>query len=522
MNINEFVTQYKNHPVLFIGSGFSFRYLDNTYTWDALLRKVCEDLWGNDEHYLDIKASCNDGGIYHFDEIASKIEQEFNDALAQDRDGKFKHVNDTFYEQMRSGINLSRFKIYISNIIRASKLKERVDKEISELKKIRKNIGSVITTNYDKFIEEVFEFNPLVGNDILLSNPYGSIYKIHGCVDDISKIIITKEDYAEFDKRYELIRAQLLSLFIHNPIIFLGYSINDDNIKKVLKTIFSYVQPNTAQAELIRKNFLLVEYEKDSNNIDIVEHDIDMSGSTIRINKIKTDNFITLYKALSDITLPISAMDVRKVQNVVKEINSGGTIKVFITEDIEDMKNGDRILAIGSHRTIQYQYITIPEMIQNYFKIIEESNSSVLSLIDKHTISDTTYFPIFGFSTINDHISSTEKLKINQRNNLIKFIRGKCFPQKNTHKTCQSIMDDAIIAKSYKYQAIMYAVQNDQIPLLDLENYLKNVLADNRNNSNYKRLLCLYDIKKYSNLPKVEKNATSKSTAKRKASIHNG
>lgn len=521
MNVNEFIAQYKNHPVLFIGSGFSFRYLDNTYTWDALLRKVCEDIWGNDEHYLDIKSSCNDSGGYHFDEIASKIEQEFNDLLAQDRDGKFKTVNDTFYEQMRRGINLSRFKIHISNIIRASNLRNGMEKEISELKKVRKNVGSVITTNYDKFIEDIFEFNPLVGNDILLSNPYGSIYKIHGCIDDISKIIITKEDYEEFDKRYELIRAQLLSLFIHNPIIFLGYSINDDNIKKVLRTIFSYVQPNTAQAELIRKNFLLVEYEKDSTNVEIVEHDIDMNGSTIRINKVKTDNFIAIYRALSNITLPISAMDVRKVQNVVKEINSGGTIKVFITEDIEDMKNSDRILAIGSTRTIQYQYMTIPEMIQNYFKIIEESNTAILSLIDKHTISDSTYFPVFGFSTISNQIGSVKKLKINQRSNLTKYIQDKCLLQKNSHLTCRSIMDDVSIAKSYKYQAIMYAVYNNQIQLFDLEAYLKLTSNDEKKQSNYRRLLCLYDIKKYDDLSKVEKNIPKKAMPKRKISTRN-
>ena len=84
-------------------------------------------------------------------------------------------------------------------------------------------------------IETLFEFNPLIGNDILLSNPYGSVYKIHGCVDAPDKIIITQNDYNLFNRRYELIRAQLLSLFIHNPIIFIGYSIGDENIRNILK-----------------------------------------------------------------------------------------------------------------------------------------------------------------------------------------------------------------------------------------------------------------------------------------------
>jgi hypothetical protein len=183
----------------------------------------------------------------------------------------------------------------------------------------------------------------------LLSNPYGSVYKIHGCVSDIQNIIITEEDYERFDKRYELIRAQLLSLFIHNPIIFIGYSISDVNIKNILKTIFMCIEPSSKDAERIRKNFLLVEHQKDSISQEIREHDIDIEGfGTIRINKRKTDNYEIIYKSLSNLHLSVSAMDVRKVQDVFKEIKTGGEIKVGITDDLETLKNGEKVLAIGS------------------------------------------------------------------------------------------------------------------------------------------------------------------------------
>lgn len=183
----------------------------------------------------------------------------------------------------------------------------------------------------------------------MLSNPYGSVYKIHGCVSDIQNIIITEEDYERFDKRYELIRAQLLSLFIHNPIIFIGYSISDVNVKNILKTIFMCIEPSSKDAERIRKNFLLVEHQKDSISEEIREHDIDIEGfGTIRINKRKTDNYEIIYKSLSNLHLSVSAMDVRKVQDVFKEIKTGGEIKVGITDDLETLKNGEKVLAIGS------------------------------------------------------------------------------------------------------------------------------------------------------------------------------
>ena len=151
--------------------------------------------------------------------------------LVADRNGKFKEINDLFYENMEKGINISRFKLFIAKIF--EDLKYRINPEITELKKVRKNISSIITTNYDCMLEDIFGFKPLIGNDILLSNPYGALYKIHGSVESPDKIIITKDDYMHFNQKYELIRAQLLSLFMHNPIIFIGYNIGDDNIKSI-------------------------------------------------------------------------------------------------------------------------------------------------------------------------------------------------------------------------------------------------------------------------------------------------
>lgn len=333
MHINEFISQYRNHPVLFIGTGISLRYLKNSYTWDALLGKIAMELSNNLEYYLDIKAKCYSNGKFDFLKIAEILETDFNKHLQEYRDGKFKDINDFFYQQMAQGTHLSRFKIYISNLFSSLDYKEENEDELKVLKKIRKNVGSVITTNYDGLIETIFEFNKLIGNNILLSNPYGSVYKIHGCHEDASKIIITSKDYDDFDKKYELIRAQLLSLFIHNPIIFMGYSVGDENVKEILKTIFAYVEPNSELATKIKNNFLLVEREAGSTNEIITEHDIVLEENlTIRINKIRTDNFSTVYNAISNLQLPVTALDIRKVQNIVKEIYSGGEIKVSITE----------------------------------------------------------------------------------------------------------------------------------------------------------------------------------------------
>lgn len=496
MTIQEFIAEYKNHPVLFIGTGISLRYLENSYTWDGLLGKIAFELSGNQEYYLDIKSKCYIDNKFDYLKIAELLEDDFNNHLQEDRNGKFKEINDTFYNNMQKGIHLSRFKIYISKTFSTLKYRSELEEELKDFKKIRKNIGSVITTNYDGLIETIFEFNKLIGNNILLSTPYGSVYKIHGCHEDPSKIIITDKDYMGFDSKYELIRAQLLSLFIHNPIIFMGYSVGDDNIKKILKTIFSYVEPNSELATKIKNNFLLVEYDRENNNEIISEHDIVLEGGlTIRINKIKTSNFSAIYNSISNLQLPITALDVRKVQNIVKEIYAGGDIKVTITEDLDSLRNSDKILAIGSSKTIQYQFQSAPELLANYFNIIDESNSQILMLIDKYKIQPAQYFPIFGFSKINTDIESSDRLIRQQELNIAECIRNILPVCKKIHSTIDKIMEDESVPSSYKTNCMIWNTYEGNLPLEEVEQYLRENTSTT--DTNYRKLLSVYDLKKY-------------------------
>ncbi len=498
MNIQEFMSAYTNHPVLFIGTGMSLRYLRNSYNWDGLLAKVAMDLFGDDREYLNIKSRNSENGNFKYEEIAEELQQKFDKILEGDPDGRFREINDDFFESMRLGRPLSRFKIYISKLLNNLEYKENANIELEELKKARKNVGSIITTNYDKLAQDIFEFNPLIGNDILLSNPYGSIYKIHGCVNDPSKIIITQTDYKKFKEKYELIRAQLLSLFIHNPIIFFGYSVGDENIKEILKTIFTYVEPNSDTARRIRSNFLLVEYEADSDNQDIVEHDIDITGfSTIRINKIKTDNFSQIYKALASLTLPISAMDIRKFQSVAKEIYTGGNIKVSFTEDMDSLDNSDKVVAIGSTKTIKYEFQTTSEMMSNYFKIIEEEDSQLLILINKQKIASSQYFPIYGFSKICTGISEEDRLKAQQKVKLENLIRDMRESSKNSHTSIHSILIDENISATYKIGAIAWGIWHNRLSKDEVVDYLKNF--EDKKSTEYKKLLCMFDYKQYVN-----------------------
>ena len=348
-------------------------------------------------------------------------------------------------------------------------------------------------------VENLLDFSPLIGNEILLSNPYGSTYKIHGCVSSPEKIILTTDDYKYFSERYELIRAQLISLFVHNPIIFLGYSVGDENIKEILSTIYKYVEINSTEAEEIRKNFLLVEFESGSDSLEIQDHDILINGSMIRINKVKTDDYKSIYKAIEELSLPVSAQEVRKVLDVVREIVAGGSIKVSVSEGIDSLKNSDKVLAIDSKENIKYLYqIKNPaQIISDYFEIISSQNTELITIIKDMNIPTTHWFPAYGFAKILPKLPIFKTLKRSQKIKIDEYLlksKKDRFDSFNP-QSISCIINSETIKKSYKIEAIFYFVLNDTISIDDLANYLQEYETDR--GSDYRKLLCLYDYKKY-------------------------
>lgn len=285
-------------------------------------------------------------------------------------------------------------------------------------------------------------------------------------------------------------------MFIHNPIIFIGYSIGDENIRNILKTIFDYVSSDSELAKKIQANFLLIEYEADSDSTEVFEHDITInSHTTIRVNKIKTDNFIAIYHALSELQLPISAMDVRKVQSIVKQIYEGGEIKVRITNDIDDLDNSSKVLAIGNIHTINYVYQNVNDMISNYFNIIEEENVQVLNLVDKQKIQENQYFPIFGFSKINSSIQNEKILKQNQKNKLKRLVQGMNNACKTKFNAIEEIFSTENVVKSNQINCLVYSILTGAISLDEAENYLKQ--RTDKKTTDYRKVLCAFDYMKY-------------------------
>ncbi|MCC3742927.1 SIR2 family protein [Rouxiella badensis] len=498
MNIKDFFTGYRNHPIIFVGAGFSMRYLTVSYSWPGLLEKICVELTGDNELYKDLaRENSNKDGDVNLPALASRLEEIFDGKLKEDRHGKFKDINDEYYRSDDTSSNLSRFKIFLSRLVNVNELREGVENELEDLTRASKNIASVITTNYDSFIESSIGYNAVIGNDILMSNPYGAVYKIHGCVTRPESIIITDKDYDYFNKKYELIRAQLLSLFIHNPIIFMGYKIGDPNVKKVLKTIFSYIQPKSDVAEKIKSNFLLIERNTGVETLDVVSHDIEVDESgVISINKVSTDNFSGIYKAISELHLPVSVMDIKRAESVFGKIKEGGNIKVKLVGDLESLSNDELVFAIGSVNTIKIHMQTPQEMMENYFDLISNKEIHVVSLLDKFTIQKSSYFPSFGFSTFCSEVKCLPKLTINQKEKLTSYFGSIKKGHRLTEVSIEDIYSKHSESPIKMENVIFFNAYSKTISSKELEDYLRSY--ENKRSTGYRRLLALYDYIQFS------------------------
>ena len=513
--ISEFISKFRTHPILFIGAGISLRYYEKAYSWESLLKTIATDLnKGNAQLYLDLRNKAMDAqGTCDYPSLATALEEEIDIRL---KDSSSKEdsipqiwgvVNKIFYETAENNRKTSRLKIWVKELLSALELNQFRKNEVPSFKKACEKVASIVTTNYDTFIEDHLGFTPLLGNNILLSNPYQSVYKIHGSVTDPSNMVLTKEDYDLFNHRYELIQAQLISLFIHNPIVFLGYSINDANIQKLLSVIFSYVDRNSDLGRKVAENFLCVQYERDSENLYIQEETFHIRlgerEADIPINVLKTDKFIALYDALSKLQLPVEAIHLKRVEHAFRRIKLGGEIAVKLVGDLENVDNRELVLAIGPRDRIDVsldKIYRVAEAIQSYFEITEEFKSGVVILTDD--VNKKMFFPAKGMAHVFPEMERKDEL-CQQQDDLLRGEFDRIKKPKgysSDHTEINAILEDVQIGDSYKNKAIFYQAYKERITLDDLRNYLYNRLQDSTESvpTDIRKLLCLYDARKYS------------------------
>jgi hypothetical protein len=131
-------------------------------------------------------------------------------------------------------------------------LREVIDVDLSRLdirnqQKIWKLSSKVITTNYDRALESAISDELMDDVDIFTAArnsvrldrlvDISYLFKIYGDITQPEGCVLFPEDYDRLYKYNHNYLAQLKGICANSTLLFIGYSINDIEIERILKNI---------------------------------------------------------------------------------------------------------------------------------------------------------------------------------------------------------------------------------------------------------------------------------------------
>lgn len=342
---------FKELPYLFMGSGISRRYY-NLPTWENLLRTLAGQTQpDNPMAYEAFRAAVqtqNDMGPAPLSMIATKIEAAFNETCFSN--AQLARELEPFASLIKEGS--SPFKISVANHI-ISRSKRSTDPKMADefscLKLLgKRSIAGVITTNYDRLAEDLFEgFEVFVGQESLLfcdAQGISEIYKIHGCCQHPNSIIINQRDYDTFESKNAYLAAKLLTIFVEHPIIFLGYSVSDPNIESILKAITGCLSSHNL--DKLQKRLIFIQYEPNADAApDVRGHSLMFeAGRTVEMTRISLNDYMPLYRVLANKKYTYNPRWLRRLKrDIYQLVASNQPVSSFRITDIEDDEALDRL-----------------------------------------------------------------------------------------------------------------------------------------------------------------------------------
>lgn len=530
-NILDVLKSNNEFPILFIGSGISKRYLVNFPSWDELLELFWQQIGMSMSFYGQLNilrdklkrenSTLHDKDIEYYSnlEMSSLIEENYNRKF---NEGEIEIEGFTPKDVSFTGI--SPFKMGISKAFENYQIKENMRGEIEAFKKALTKSQIMITTNYDTFIEDCYDSSSQYGVKTYIGQSgffeqtigYAELYKIHGSITKPKSIVISNDDYKSFEANSILISAKIISMLIHSPIIFMGYSLTDLNVRKFIKDFASSL--SSEDPVFLEERLIIIEWmDGEQGLIEEVIYDNELN---CRFTVIKTDNFNLIYEYLYKIDQGVAPSEIRKYQHIIKQLvvdtgKEGALRSVLLSpielEEIEQMLNQrgtlneKLVVALGDSTVI----FKIPNKLTYLEDYIFEKEELTTDVILRFLANDPGggRFPFIKYvskekiekSNLHDY----EKEKLRQR---LKNHGNLSNQLKSISKSYSIKMDkfEDILEKEYvadrEYNLIAYNVQ--RLDFQKVEEYIKQKVkelvdaGEGKVNTSFRRLLLVYDLVK--------------------------
>ena len=218
--------QRNNRLVIFVGAGVSKN--SGIPMWGELIRVIADEIKYNHCIFCKEEANIRCKERYNFtqDEYLKIPEYFYRLCIQNDEQTGDK----TYYD-------------FIKNTLHTDAKSNCIDDIIFQLLP-----HHIITTNYDTLLEDSTDVNARLyttikeDGDLLSSSNDHYIIKMHGDFSNPANLVLKESDYINYEQTHVLISTYIRSLLIDHTFLFVGYSLNDYNLKLIMGWINYFVE----------------------------------------------------------------------------------------------------------------------------------------------------------------------------------------------------------------------------------------------------------------------------------------
>lgn len=308
--------------------------------------------------------------------------------------------------------------------------------------------------------------------------------------------------------------AKLLTIFIEHPIIFLGYSVNDNDIEEILKSIIDCLSPE--KLSTFKNRLIFIESGPQVTEDEISVYSKSFSDDkSIDMIRFRVKDFKEIFQAIIQNKAKYKPTVLRQLKQDIYELVQSNSpherIKVVDLDDDAALENIDIVIGVGLKNQFQhkgYRSIKAEEIFSDI--VFDNGNYDAVQIVD-NTLPDllkrnSNSLPMYKYlqkypKTVPLNIQNAMKTQYSDF--LSQTIKKHQNCQIYSNHTIKKLLSESDMLKTA--ELIPY-IQESNILIEDLENFLSTLLSENNNilidgkqsdRTNIKRVIRIYDWLKY-------------------------